>query len=90
MGNSTDKDYFKVALAASQSLKVDMTGPVGKDYDLYLVDASGNVLASSEGNTSTESVTYKNGTSAKTVYIEVVSYSGSSTTLQYTLKISHP
>jgi len=90
MGNSTDKDYFKVALAASQSLKVDMTGPVGKDYDLYLVDASGNILASSEGNTSTESVTYKNGTSARTVYIEVVAYSGSSTTLQYTLKISHP
>ena len=90
MGNSTDKDYFKVALAANQSLKVDMTGPAGKDYDLYLVDASGNVLESSEGNTSTESVSYKNGASAKTVYIEVVSYSGSSTTLQYTLKISHP
>jgi hypothetical protein len=90
MGNSTDKDYFKVALAANQSLKVDMTGPVGKDYDLYLVDASGTVLASSEGNTSTESITYKNGTAAKTVYIEVVSYSGSSTTLQYTLKLSHP
>ena len=90
MGNSTDKDYFKVALAATQSLKVDMTGPAGKDYDLYLVDASGTVLASSEGNTSTESVTYKNGASAKTVYIEVVSYSGSSTSLQYTLKISHP
>ena len=90
MGNSTDKDYFKVTLSASQSLKVDMTGPAGKDYDLYLVDASGNILASSEGNTSTESVTYKNGSSAKTVYIEVVSYSGSSTTLQYTLKISHP
>jgi len=90
MGSSTDKDYFKVALAASQSLKVDMTGPVGKDYDLYLVDASGTILASSEGSTATESVTYRNGTSARTVYIEVVAYSGSSTTLQYTLKISHP
>jgi hypothetical protein len=90
MGNTTDKDYFKLALGASQSLKVDMTGPADKDYDLYLVDASGNVLASSEGYTSTESVSYKTGASAKTVYIEVVSYSGSSTTLQYTLKISHP
>jgi hypothetical protein len=90
MGNTTDKDYFKVTLAAGQTIKVGMTGPAGLDYDLYLVDASGTDLAWSEGNTSTESLTWKNGTSAVTVYIEVVSYSGSSTTQPYTLTVSYP
>lgn len=90
MGNTTDKDYFKLTLSAYQTLKVDMTGPAGKDYDLYLVDGSGNVLDASEGTTCSESVSYKAGSGGKTVYIKVVSYSGSSTSQPYTLTISHP
>jgi hypothetical protein len=89
MGNTTDKDYFALSLAAGETVKIDMTGPSGNDYDLYLVNASGTTLKSSTGSTSTESVTYTNGSSAATVYPEVISYSGSSTTSPYTLTLTY-
>jgi len=90
MGNTSDIDYFKVTLAANQTLRVDMVGPAANDYDLYLVNASGTSLASSEGTTSSETLSYANGSSAQTVYIKVISYSGSSTTQLYTLSLSYP
>ena len=90
ISSSTDKDYFKIDLPANKKIKVDMTGPSGVDYDLYLVTSSGAGLASSEGTTASESLTYTNGASARTVYIKVQSYSGSSTTQGYTLTISYP
>ncbi|MFG6465266.1 CehA/McbA family metallohydrolase [Roseateles sp. BYS87W] len=90
ISSATDKDYFKVNLAAGQRIRVDMTGPSGVDYDLYLVTSTGAGLASSEGTTASESLTYTNGTTARTVYIKVQSYSGSSTTSGYTLTISYP
>lgn len=90
MGNTSDIDYFKVSLAANQTLRVDMVGPAANDYDLYLVNASGTSLASSEGTTSSETLSYTNGSSAQTVYIKVISYSGSSTTQLYTLSLSYP
>jgi Bacterial Ig domain len=88
MGNTTDKDYFAIALNANEKLTLNMTGPTGKDYDLYLVNSSGTTLASSLGSSATESLTYTNG-AAKTVYIRVIAYSGSSTTLTYTVKLMY-
>ena len=89
MGNSTDKDYFKIALNAGDTLKIDMVGPSGNDYDLYLVNASGTTLKSSLGSTSTETLTYVNGSAAQMVYAKVISYSGSSTTRPYTLTLTY-
>ncbi len=90
ISSASDKDYFKVNLAAGQKIRVDMTGPNGVDYDLYLVTSTGAGLASSEGSTASESLTYTNGSAAKTVYIKVQSYSGFSTSTVYTLSISYP
>jgi hypothetical protein len=90
ISTASDKDYFKVNLAANQRLRVDMTGPSGTDYDLYVVTSTGAGLARSEGPSSSETLTYTNGSSARTVYIKVQSYSGSSATLPYTLTISYP
>ncbi len=90
ISTASDKDYFKVDLPAGKKIRVDMTGPSGVDYDLYLVSSTGAGLASSEGSTASESLTYTNGTAAKTVYIKVQSYGGSSTTSSYTLTISYP
>ena len=90
MGNTTDIDYFKLTLAPGKKLRIDMVGPTTTDYDLYLVNGSGTVLTSSEGSTSSEMLTYTNGTSSSTVYIKVASYSGSSTTVRYTLSLSFP
>jgi len=90
MGSSSDKDFFKLSLPAGRKLRVDMIGPSTTDYDLYIVNGSGTTLVASEGSTSSESVSYTNGSSAQTVYIKVVSYSGSSTTQRYTLTLSYP
>ncbi len=90
MSSSSDKDFFKVSLAAGRKLRVDMVGPSTTDYDLYLVNGSGTTLVASEGSTSSESLTYTNGSSAQTVYLKVISYSGSSTTQRYTLTLSYP
>jgi len=89
MGNTTDKDYFAVALAAGETIKIDMVGPSTTDYDLALVNASDVALKSSAGSTSTETLTYTNGASAATVYAKVISYSGSSTTSPYTLTLTY-
>jgi hypothetical protein len=89
MAATTDKDYFALALAAGETVKIDMTGPAGTDYDLYLVNASDGSLASSAGGTSTETLSYKNGSAAATVYARVIAYSGSSTTLPYTLTLTY-
>src|SRR6185436_14537743 len=61
MGNTTDKDYFKLSLAANETVKIDMAGgPSGADYDLYLVNASDATLKSSTGGTVAETLSYTN------------------------------
>ncbi|MCQ8127791.1 M4 family metallopeptidase [Methylomonas rivi] len=90
IGNSADQDYFKINLAAGQSLTVNMKGPA-KDYDLYLMNSSGSRLRTSANVGSTESVSYKN-TSASIVsyYIKVVAFGGAySTTVPYNLTLIH-
>jgi hypothetical protein len=91
MGNTTDKDFFALALAANEKIKIDMTGPTGTayDYDLYVVDNADLALASSEGGTTTESLTWTNGASARTVYAKVIAYAGSSTTIPYDLTLTY-
>jgi hypothetical protein len=76
IGSSTDKDYFRINVAAGRTLKVSMTGP-GRDYDLFLVSGSGNVLRTSDNIGSTESVTYRNsGAATALFYIKVVGFGG--------------
>lgn len=89
MGNTTDKDYFAIALNANERLTLSMTGPSTTDYDLYVVDAVDTTLASSTGSTSTESIVFTNGATARTVYVKVISFSGSSTTQPYTITLSY-
>jgi hypothetical protein len=90
MGNTTDKDYFALSLAANETVKVDMAGgPAGADYDLYLVNSADGTLKSSTGGTVAETLSYTNGATAATVYAKVISYSGSSTTATYTLTLTY-
>jgi hypothetical protein len=90
MGNTTDKDYFKLGLAAGEKIKIVMSGgPSTSDYDLYLVNASDGTLVSSTGGTNAETVTWTNGATAQSVYAKVIAYSGSSTTQPYTLTLTY-
>jgi hypothetical protein len=75
IGTSTDNDYFKVRVNAGRTLTVNMTGPSTKDYDLYLSNGSAQLLAKSDGPTSTETLSYTNsGSTAVDYYIRVKGY----------------
>lgn len=90
MGNTTDKDYFRLTVAAGERLDIGMTGPAGTDYDLYIVNSSDSTLAAGESGSSTESINWTNsGSSSATVYAKVISYSGSSTTVPYNLTLTY-
>ena len=89
MGNTTDKDYFAIALGANERVTLNMTGPSTTDYDLFVVDAADVALASSTGSTSTESIAFTNGATARTVYVKVISFSGSSTTVPYNITLTY-
>ncbi|MBS1766368.1 MAG: PKD domain-containing protein [Acidobacteria bacterium] len=87
--SSSDKDYFALALQPGQTLSIAMTGPSGKDWDLYLRNSAGSTLASSTGSTANENLSYTNaGATVMTVYPEVVVYSGTSSS-PYTLALTY-
>jgi hypothetical protein len=89
IGTSSDKDYFKINVAAGRAVTVSMTGPA-KDYDLYLLSSSGTTLKTSANTGATESVTYTNaGTTTATYYIKVAAFGGAYTTsTPYNLALS--
>lgn len=89
IGSTTDNDYFKIGVPAGKTLVVFMTPPSTKDYELYLYNSAGTVLASSTYGTGVrEQVVWKNtGTSTVYVYARVYGYNGAySTTSPYYLK----
>ncbi|MCH8621753.1 M64 family metallopeptidase [Undibacterium sp. TS12] len=74
--------------AGNGTYSIQLTGPAGTDFDLYLYKYSGSAwtkVASSEGSTSTEAINYA-GT-AGYYYVQVKSYSGSG---NYTVTYSFP
>lgn len=89
IGTSSDKDYFKINVAAGRSVTINMTGPAA-DYDLYLLNGSGVTLRTSANPGANESVIYKNaGATTATYYIKVVPFGGAYTlTIPYNLALS--
>ncbi|MFZ6712879.1 M64 family metallopeptidase [Undibacterium sp. TC9W] len=74
--------------AGNGTYSIQLSGPAGTDFDLYLYKYSGSAwtkVASSEGSTSTESINYA-GT-AGYYYVQVKSYAGSG---NYTVTYSFP
>lgn len=82
--SSTDVDYFAITTTTTSSLAVNLAGPSGVDYDLYVYNSSGTQVGSSEGSTATESVSLSS-LAAGTYYIKVVGYSGANSTTCYML-----
>ncbi|MDB5933749.1 MAG: peptidase [Massilia sp.] len=93
MGSTTDSDYFLVQLPAGKTLTSTLTiGSTTADYDLYVYNSSGALLAKSEngaGVTDTASVS-NTGATTSARYVRVVYYSGGTgaTSGKYTLKLS--
>lgn len=74
--------------AGAGTFTLNLTGPAGTDFDLFLYKWNGSAwakVASSEGSTSTESISYNGG--AGYYYGQVKSYSGAGA---YTLKYTFP
>ncbi|MFZ2169161.1 MAG: M36 family metallopeptidase [Methylococcaceae bacterium] len=79
IGTSTDRDYFKINVAAGRTVTVNMTGPA-LDYDLSLLRSTGTTLRTSTGTGSTEFVSFTNtGTTTATFYIRVIGFGGAFT-----------
>lgn len=88
MNSSSDIDCWKLAPDKSGKVTINLSGPTGKDYDIWLQDANGAALAKSRGKTCDETISY-NVVSGATYYVVVVSYSGSSVESPYTLKVGN-
>jgi serine protease len=92
MGSSTDTDYFSVQLPAGKTLSATMTPNSSSDYDLYIYNSAGTLLARSENGTGTADTATSSNTGSTTVtrYVRVVYYSGGtgSTSGKYTLKLT--
>lgn len=86
--SSSDVDYYKISKTTSGTITVSLTNLPG-DYDLYLRNSAGTIVAYSENaGTTSESISYS--ASAGTYYVEVVGYNGIySTTTKYALKATY-
>ncbi|MCS1351320.1 M4 family metallopeptidase [Mechercharimyces sp. CAU 1602] len=89
IGSSTDQDWFSFTTGGKGTISIDL-GNLPADYDLYLYNASGTELKSSEnGNTSAESISYSNAAAGK-YYVLVVGYNGAKSSQSYELRATYP
>jgi len=51
-------DYFSIYLNAGDTITATLNGPSNADFDLYIYDADGDIVASSEEFTSYENIVY--------------------------------
>jgi|GEM_PF-802202 len=91
IASATDVDHFQLSLAAGRQLNIDFNMPATKDYDLYLLSASGIIEARSVrvGNGVAESIRFSNTSSGtNTYYIKLVGYAGANSSVLYGLSIA--
>ncbi len=86
--SSIDTDYFSVALGAGKTLAATLTPPATADYDLYIYDSNGRLVARSiNGTGAVDSTSVRNnGNATATVYVRVRYYRGGSGS--YSLQLS--
>ena len=78
LASLSDSGFFKMTLAAGATLSLRLDVPASADYDLYVYNSNGTLIAKSEnGQGLAETVSVRNtSTSAFTRYVRVVPYSG--------------
>ncbi|HEX8363427.1 MAG TPA: PPC domain-containing protein, partial [Longimicrobium sp.] len=86
--STQQNDYFRLSVPAGKTVTALLNG-LSVDYDLYLYDAAGTQVASSEnGGSSSDQASWTNGgASAVNVYVRVYRYASTRTT--YQLKVSY-
>jgi len=92
MATSSDTDYYRLTVGAGKTLSSTLTPNISSDYDLYLYNSAGTLLASSiKGTGQVDQIVRTNsGGSAVSWYVRVVYYSGGTgaTNGKYTLGLS--
>jgi serine protease len=91
MGSTGDNDYFRVSLPSNATLTATLTPNGASDYDLYLYNSAGTLVARSErGTGAIDTASIRNGgAAAATYYARVRYYSGSTgSSGTYTVKLS--
>lgn len=88
IGSSSDNDYFRFTLSATSTISMSLSN-LAANYNLRLLNSGGTQLAiSSNGGTSSESISYANA-AAGTYYAQVLGSSGAFNTMQcYLLTIN--
>lgn len=88
IGNTFDVDYFQIMFSDDGVANFWLGNiPSGSDYDLYLYDAGGTLLAKSDkADTVAELISYYPVESGVNYYIMVSTYSGYSTSNPYLLR----
>jgi len=77
-------DYWQIYLNEGDTITTDMTGPANADFDLYLYDSGGDIVAQSGEVTSSETIVYT-AYIADYYYVNPYAYAGFGT---YTLSVS--
>lgn len=80
------EDWYEITTTAGKDVDIELVGPTGTDFDLFLRDSSGTAIDSSITATSLEKVTTQSTSLsgvASTFYVEVSVYSGDG---QYSLR----
>ncbi len=86
-----DADVYWIDTGTTAPISAALTfegDAFGIDYDLYLLDSRGEVVAASESETSTEAIQYSPPASGP-YWIAVLSYSGASASVPYTLAVDY-
>ncbi|MEU7123473.1 pre-peptidase C-terminal domain-containing protein [Streptomyces zaomyceticus] len=82
MKSTSDRDYFKVGLAAGQTATLNCAVPAAYDADVYLLDSAGSTLERSvnDGAGTDETLTFtRTASGTGTYYVDVEAYNGSGT-----------
>lgn len=82
-----DQDFYRFIPGLTGQLTFNMTGPSNRDYDVLLLDSSGNYLTGSYGGTSSESFTYTVD-SGKTYFLQLYGCGVYNATSSYTFRTS--
>jgi carboxypeptidase T len=89
---SNDIDYYRVSLGAGKTLTATLTPNATSDYDLYIYNASGSIIARSTRGTGLVDTasTANSGNATVQLYVQVRFYSGGTgaSNGKYTLKLS--
>lgn len=88
IGTVTDVDYYKFTQSTTGYVNISLTN-LPDDYDLYLYNSTGTLVASSENSdTTSESIRY-NARKTGTYYVKIVGYDNAYSTAQmYSLKVN--